>query len=370
MKVALFTETFLPKVDGVVTIINQMLTRMRAYGITPMIFAPPNAPTEYNGVVVHPSWGTQFLLYPELHFSFPSPKAIRAIIEFQPDIIHVMNPTFIGAVGTIMAKIGQRPLVASVHMDIDTYVTQYAGAWGLPIAWAYFRTWHNQAAVNLAPSSATLAQITRNGIQRAQHWQRGIDLTRFRRKPRNHALRDTISHHHPDELLLLYVGRLSKEKRVHDLLPLCAIPGVRVVLVGGGPHAETIRADFGHTQAHFTGIVTGEDLIDLYNAADVFVFPSQSETFGLAPLEAMACGLPVIAPFYGGLQDTLHDAQNALVYDPATPDSLVQQVITLRDNSDLRNRLGVQAHTYAQSKSWQASMDQLISVYQSLYTTR
>ena len=370
MKVALFTETFLPKVDGVVTIIDQMITRMHAHGITPMIFAPPNAPTDYKGVVVHPSWGTRFLLYPELHFSFPSPKGIRAIIDFQPDVIHVMNPTFIGAVGTIMAKIGRRPLVASVHMDIDTYVTQYAGAWGLPIAWAYFRAWHNQAAVNLAPSSATLAQITRNGIQRAEHWQRGIDLERFRRKPRNHALRHALTRHHPDDLLLLYVGRISKEKRVHDLLPLCSIPGVRVALVGGGPQAESIRAEFAQTEAHFTGVLTGEALIDAYNAADIFVFPSQSETFGLAPLEAMACGLPVVAPFSGGLQDTLHDSVNALVYDPVIPGSLTEHVVMLRDNPELCKRLGAQAHTYAQSKSWQASMDQLISIYQSLYTRR
>jgi len=370
MKVALFTETFVPKVDGVVTIITQMIARMQHHGITPILFAPPTAPTSYNGVSVYPCWGTQFLLYPELHFSFPSPRGIRAIIDFQPDVIHVMNPTFIGAVGTIMSQVGNVPLVGSVHMDIDTYVTQYAGAWGLPIAWGYFRLWHNRAAVNLAPSTATLAQITQHGIHRGRHWQRGIDLTRFQRLPRNQAMRCRLTNNHPDDLLLLYVGRLTKEKGVEQLRELCALPGVRVALVGGGPQESETKRYFAHTNAQFTGILTGADLIDAYNAADVFVFPSQSETFGLAPLEAMACGLPVIAPFVGGLRDTLQDGFNAIVYDPTRPQSLIDAVITLRDNQTLRQSLGEQAHTYAQHKSWQASMDQLIDIYRELYATQ
>jgi glycosyltransferase involved in cell wall biosynthesis len=370
MKVALFTETFLPKVDGVVTIITQMLERMQYHGITPIIFAPPTAPASYNGIPVYPSWGTRFLLYPELHFSFPSPRGIKAIVDFQPDIIHVMNPTFIGAVGTIMSQVGNVPLVGSVHMDIDTYVTQYAGAWGLPIAWGYFRLWHNRAAVNLAPSTATLAQITQHGIQRGRHWQRGIDLTRFHRMPRNQAMRSRLTNNHPDDLLLLYVGRLSKEKGVEQLRELCELPGVRVALVGGGPQASDMKRYFATTQAQFTGILTGADLIDAYNAADVFVFPSQSETFGLAPLEAMACGLPVIAPFVGGLRDTIQDGFNAIVYEATNPQSLIDAVTTLRDNPTLRQRLGEQAHAYAQDKSWQASMDQLIDIYRELYATQ
>lgn len=369
MNVALFTETFLPKVDGVVTIIGQMIERMQYHGITPMIFAPPTAPTTFKGVPVYPSWGTRFLLYPELHFSFPSPHGIKAIIDFQPDIIHVMNPTFIGAVGTIMARIGNVPLVGSVHMDIDTYVTQYAGAWGLPIAWAYFRLWHNRARINLAPSTSTLAQITQNGIKRGVHWQRGIDLERFRRASRNEAMRQRLTNGHPDDLLLLYVGRISREKGIQQLRELTLLPGIRLALVGGGPQHAEMQRYFADTPAHFSGILTGEDLIDAYNAADVFVFPSQSETFGLAPLEAMACGLPVIAPYSGGLRDTLQDGYNSIIYDPSRPDTLIDAVTQLRNHPDLRHQLGQQAYAYAQQKSWQASMDQLIDLYRTIHAS-
>jgi len=212
MRIALFTETFLPKVDGVVSITLQMLNRMRHHGHEVIVFAPPTAPTSYQDIRVYPSWGPRFSLYRELYCSMPTYAGIRGICAFQPELIHVMNPTFIGAVGTMMAQIGRVPLVASTHMDIDYYVTQYAGAWGINTAWRYFRIWHNRAHLNLAPSQSTLEQLQRNGIQRTAHWSRGIDVTRFRRKPRNEALRRQLSGGHPDDLLVCTWDDSAKKK--------------------------------------------------------------------------------------------------------------------------------------------------------------
>lgn len=369
MRIALFTETFLPKVDGVVAITLQMLNRMRHHGHEVIVFAPPTAPTHYEDIRVYPSWGPRFPLYRELYCSMPTYMGVQGIRNFRPDLIHVMNPTFIGAVGTMMAQIGRVPLVASTHMDIDYYVTQYAGAWGINTAWRYFRIWHNRAQLNLAPSQSTLEQLQRNGIQRTAHWSRGIDLTRFRRTTRNEALRMQLSGGHPDDLLILYVGRLSKEKNIDALKPLTQLPGVRVALVGGGPQTARARQHFAGTNAYFAGVLQGEALIDAYNAADLFVFPSQSETFGLAPLEAMACGIPVVAPFVGGLRDTMRDGSNGIVYDHHNPDSLIAAVQLLQHNETLRHTLAHQAWAYAQHKSWQGSMDQLIDYYQQVYQT-
>lgn len=366
MRIALFTETFLPKVDGVVTIIRQMHERITARGHELIIFAPPGAPTHFEGSTVYPSWGPAFPLYPELHCSFPTWHGIQGIRGFQPDLIHVMNPTFIGTAGIIMARIGRLPLVASVHMDIDTYVRHYAGSWGLPIAWAFFAYWHNQAHINFAPSRATMHQLQKNGIQRVEHWQRGIDLTRFRRTTPAIDVRLRISAGNPHKLIVLYVGRLSREKGIEDLVPLAQEPGVQLVLVGGGPESVRTKALFAHTSAHFTGVLHGEDLIDVYNSADVFVFPSPSETFGLAPLEAMACGLPVIAPFVGGLTETMQHMQNGLVYDHTQPQQLVTHVRTLQHDTQLRQMLATQAWEYAQQRDWHHTMDTLVDRYEML----
>lgn len=365
MRVAIFTETFLPKTDGVVTILCGILDALIAAGIDVIVYAPPGAPSAYRSIPVYPSWGPRFPLYPELFCSMPTAAGIRAIRVFNPDVIHVLNPTFIGAVGTIMAVIGRVPLIASVHMDIIFYVKQYAGNWGLPIAWTFFRIWHNRARINLAPSRAMVNQLATHGIKRTMQWQRGVDLTRFRRLPVDTALRLHFRGENPDAIVLLYVGRLTPEKGIDALLPLAQDPRYRLVLVGGGQHEVASRARFAHTNALFTGVITGPDVVAAYNAADIFVFPSQSESFGLAPLEAMACGLAVVAPFVGGLQETIQPERNAVSYDPASPDGLGAAVARLASNPALRMRIAAAGHAYAQTRSHHAAMEQIISIYRS-----
>jgi glycosyltransferase involved in cell wall biosynthesis len=251
-------------------------------------------------------------------------------------------------------------------MDIDHYVTQYAGAWGLPISWAFFRFWHNQAQINFAPSRATGQQLITNGIKHVTQWQRGIDLARFRQKTIPPDLRLQLTNGNPHQCIALYVGRLSREKDIAALLPLTQLDNVQLVLVGGGPETERTKALFAHTNALFVGVLHGEALIDMYNCADIFVFPSQSETFGLAPLEAMACGLPVVAPYVGGLTETMHHMHNGLVFDHLVPDDIVRCVMQLRDDAVLRKTLATQAHAYAQQRDWQHTMDTLVDYYEAL----
>ena len=140
-----------------------------------------------------------------------------------------------------------------------------------------------------------------------------------------------------------------------------------MALVGGGPQTANAHQRFAGTNAFFAGVLQGEALIDAYNAADVFVFPSQSETFGLAPLEAMACGIPVVAPFVGGLRDTMRHLSNGIVYDHHDSNSLIAAVQLLQHDDTLRQSLAQQAWSYAQQKSWQGSMDQLIEYYQQVH---
>ena len=366
MRVAIFTETFLPKRDGVVTILCQMLDALEHAGIEVIIYAPPSAPHQYRGMQVFPAWGPRFPLYRELYCSMPTLAGIRGILAFRPDVIHVMNPTFIGTVGVIMAKIGRVPLVGSVHMDIDFYVRQYAGAWGLPIAWTFFKLWHNRALINLAPSHAMVEQLSRNGIKRVAHWSRGIDTALFRPTPMRQTLRDTFLGNKPNALVLLYVGRLTAEKGIDALLQFCNDSRYRVVLVGGGQQEAQARARFAHTDAYFTGVLSAAEVVAAYAAADIFVFPSVSESFGLAPLEAMACGLAVVAPFVGGLRDTLIPDENCKTYDPTDPESLGRTVHALAQDYQTRQRIAANARSYAMHRTQAESMQQLIALYRSL----
>jgi glycosyltransferase involved in cell wall biosynthesis len=209
-----------------------------------------------------------------------------------------------------------------------------------------------------------LQKVRANGFRRVRWWHRGIDSQRFRPDLFRTAMRDRLSAGHPEDLLALYVGRISREKNVPQLRPLADLPGVRLALVGGGPEAEQIKAGFANTSTVFTGYLRGDELVSAYASADVLVFPSTSETFGMAPLEAMGCGLPVIASMTGGLVDTLRDGVNALVYDHQQPQQIVERVLALRENPALLAQMRAGALQYARSRTWQATMDQLIGYYE------
>jgi glycosyltransferase involved in cell wall biosynthesis len=363
MRVAIFTETFLPKIDGVVTILCQALERLRHHGHEALVFGPPDMPESYAGHRLFRTGGPRFPLYPELRINLPHPRISRAMWEFRPDVVHVVNPAFLGPTGMALARRMELPLVASAHMDIPTYTSLYVGPWAVRAGWMLFRTIHNNADLNLVPSSWMLRDVRQNGYKRVRWWRRGIDLERFRPDLGSRAMRERLSGGRPDDFLALYVGRISREKNVHLLRPIADIPGVRLALVGGGPELGLFRRAFADSEATFTGFLRGDDLVAAYGSADALVFPSTSETFGLAPLEAMACGLPVVASMRGGLVDTLQDGVNALVYDPERPEQLAERVRQLAENPALLAQLRAGSLDYARGKSWQATMDQLIDYY-------
>jgi glycosyltransferase involved in cell wall biosynthesis len=209
-----------------------------------------------------------------------------------------------------------------------------------------------------------LRQVREHGFRRVRWWRRGIDTDRFRPSLRSQAMRKRLTGGHSDDFLALYVGRIAKEKGVERLrAPLEHLPGVRLALVGGGPEYQQIRARFAGTLTTFTGFLDGDELVEAFASADALIFPSTNETFGLVALEAMACGLPVIATLTGGLVDILEDGVNGLAYDPHDDASLIACVQRLQHSPELRARLGAAALAHARSRSWQATMDQLIDYY-------
>ncbi|MFV9503549.1 MAG: glycosyltransferase family 4 protein [Oscillochloridaceae bacterium umkhey_bin13] len=364
MRIAIFTETFLPKIDGVVTILCQALERLQAQGHTVLLFGPPGGPEQYAGATIVGVGGPRLPFYPELRMNIPRRFVWEQLQAFRPDLIHVASPFFLGPFGIRYARRLNLPLLASFHTHVPRYARYYGGAVLEPLLWRYLRFWHNQAHVNLCPSTATLKELREHGFARVRWWQRGIDTTRFSPGPRDMALRERLSGGHPDELLVLYVGRHSPEKRLELIRdPLFSVPGVRLAMVGGGPSHDTLRRHFRGTPTTFPGYLRGDDLVSAYRAADLFLFPSTTETFGLVALEAMACGVPVIAANTGGVLDIINDGQTGLLFDPERPAQLGLLVAQLKANPSLRAALAERGLAHARSRSWQATMDQLIDYY-------
>lgn len=364
MKIAVFTETFLPKIDGVVSILCLMLERLHQRGHEVLLFGPPGGPATYAGAEIVGVGGPPLPFYPELRINIPRRFVWEKIRAFRPDLVHVVNPFFLGPFGLSYARRLRVPIVASFHTHVPRYVRHYGGGFIEPLIWGYLRTLHNRAHLNLCPSTETLKDLRGQGFKRVRWWKRGIDTQRFSPGPRDPAMRARLSGGSPDELLVLYVGRQAPEKRLELIRdPLFSVPGVRLAMVGGGPSHEQLKRHFRGTPTAFPGFLRGDDLVAAYRAADLFLFPSTTETFGLVALEAMACGAPVIAANTGGVLDIIRDGANGLLFNPERPEEIGALVRRLRDRPAERLALAEAGLRHAQSRSWQSTMDQLIDYY-------
>ncbi|MBC8162236.1 MAG: glycosyltransferase family 1 protein [Roseiflexaceae bacterium] len=365
LRIAVFTETFLPKIDGIVTILCLMLQRLQEQGHTVMVFGPPGGPEEYAGAKVIGVGGPRLPFYPEVRINIPKRRIYEQLEQFQPDLIHIVNPFFLGPFGLSYARRLNVPTLASYHTDIPRYVHHYhGGGFVEPAIWWYLRSLHNQASLNLCPSTSTLRDLREHGFKRVRWWKRGIDLQRFTPGPRDLAMRNRLSGGNPQDFLVINVGRHAVEKRLETMrAPLFGKPGVRLAMIGDGPHHANLRGYYRDTPTVFTGALRGDDLINAYRAADAFIFPSTTETFGLVALEAMACRVPVIAARTGGVQDIIEDGVNGLFFEADKPEQIGPLVRRLRDDDALRETLIENGYDHARGRSWQATMDQLIEYY-------
>jgi len=367
MRIAFFTETFLPKVDGIVNTLCYLLDYLAERGHTSLLFAPEGGALQYARTPVVGLAGFPFPLYPELKLVPPTINVTSRLAAFQPDLIHVLNPFSLGVIGLTQAKNLRVPLVASYHTDIPGF----AARWGWEVfrepLWAYLRWLHNQADLNLCPSKMTQSELETHGIRQVKVWSRGVDIQRFNHGHRQPAWRRRLTHDNPDAPLLLYVGRLSPEKRVDWLRPvLAALPHARLAIVGDGPARPDLERLFAQTPTVFTGYLRGNDLANAYAASDVFVFPAANETLGNVVLEAMASQLPVVAARSGGVLDHVINHETGLLFEPESQDSLVAAVTRLVIDEQYAQKLGATGRAKVKSRNWPVILDGLLAEYTTL----
>lgn len=364
LRIAIFTETFLPKIDGVVSILCLTLRRLQELGHEVILFGPAGGPSEYAGAKIVGVRGPRLPLYPELRINIPGRQVWRELKAFQPDLVHVAHPFFLGIFGLRFARKLDVPIVASFHTHVPRYAQHYGFGWFTPVVWWYERLLHNQAHLNLCTSTAMKTELEEQGFQRVRWWKRGIDIELFSPGPVDKDMRSRLTDGHPDDFLIVNVGRQAPEKGLSGLRDtIFPQEGVRLALIGQGPSHEALKRYFASTPTTFPGYMRGQELVNAYRAADAFIFPSTTETFGLVALEAMACRVPVIAARTGGLLDTIEDGVNGLFFEPGEPEMIGDLIRKMRKNPALHNRLAENALTHARSRSWRATMDQLVDYY-------
>jgi len=369
VRIALFTETFLPKVDGIVTRLTKTVEHLVAAGDEVLIFCPEGAPESYWGARVVGVPAMPLPLYPELKLALPRPMVSDALEAFAPDLVHVVNPAVLGLGGIWLAKTKGYPLVASYHTHLPKYLEHYGLGMLEPVLWELLKAAHNQAQLNLCTSTAMVAELSEKGIQHTALWQRGVDTDLFRPELRSQAMRDRLLGGRSDTgQLLLYIGRLSAEKQIERIRPvLDALPDARLALVGDGPYRQQLETLFAGSAAHFVGYLAGDELASAYASADAFLFPSSTETLGLVLLEAMAAGCPVVGANRGGIPDIVSDGENGCLYEPDGPDggagSLTAAALRLLGDPEQRQQLRRKARQEAERWGWAGATEQLRRYY-------
>ncbi len=372
MRIAFFTETFLPKVDGIVTRLTRTLPHLVEAGDEVLIFCPEGAPADHAGARVVGVPAMPLPLYPELKLALPRPAVSEALDRFRPDLVHVVNPAVLGLGGIWLAKTRQLPLVASYHTHLPKYLEHYGMGMLEPLLWELLKAAHNQAELNLCTSTAMVDELAAKGIAHTALWQRGVDTALFRPELADPAMRARLHGQHSDTgNLLLYIGRLSAEKQIERIRPvLDALPDTRLALVGDGPHRQQLERIFEGTATTFVGYLSGTALASAYASGDAFVFPSSTETLGLVLLEAMAAGCPVVGANRGGIPDIVSDGVNGCLYDPDAPATLITAVQRLLGDASTRSQLRQAARLEAERWGWAGATEQLRAYYRQVLERR
>lgn len=371
MRIALVTETWVPSVDGVVTRLRVTMSELLRRGHQVMLIVPYG-----NGAQEHPP-GVWTVEAPSLGWSFVSDgrrfgvpmrgPVRRALEDFRPDVVHVLSPYILCRPAITAARKMAVPIVGSFHYHLpDAARLAGLGALSRPL-WAYLRRQHRHADHTLATSQAMVEVMRGLQIGPVSMWPFGVDLERFdpaRRTPR--ARRRLIGNR--ETIVALYAGRLAPEKRVQRLVPLAKDPRITLVVVGDGQLRSTLERELEGTGTVFTGWLSGDELADAYAAADVFTFPSDSETLGFVLIEAMASGLPIVAARNAPTAEILGDSGAGVMLDPGQwPDAA--SVVARFGQGPVRSEAARAARSRAQSWDWSAATDSLLDVYQSVLRT-
>ena len=363
MRVALFTNNYLPFCGGVTISVETLRQGLEARGHEAWVFGPrfperarDGAPRDAARVVRYPSLPAA--TYPEFPLAIPwSPRIGRHVRALEVDVFHAHHPFLLGPAARRLARRLGRPLVFTYHTRYEKYAHYVPGHRALVEAAAVrlSTAFAARADTVIAPSALVRDELERRGVRApVAVIPTGVDLDRFRPGDRGAARRALGLA--PDGLIVLYVGRLDREKSVDRvLLAFDRIAGTladaRLVLVGQGKEAARLQQLARRLPAAgrigFLGVRPHDRLAPCYQAADVFLFGSQTETQGLVLAEAAACGLPAVAAVGPGCDEVVRDGETGLL-TKADPTAMAEATINLLLDADRRRVMGGAARTVAE----------------------
>ncbi|QAU23451.1 glycosyltransferase family 1 protein [Dyella sp. M7H15-1] len=348
MRIGIISETYPPEINGVALTVHGLTTGLAARGHEIDLIRPRQVVSHVDepGIRTLETRSAALPRYPGLRFGLPAPRTLhKRWTERRPHVIYVATE---GPLGRSAVKTAVRlgiPVATGFHTRFDTYANHYGVGFLTPVVHGYLRRFHCRANITLVPTDALATELTAMGVDHARLLRRAVDTTLFHPTKRDNALRESWGVD-ADTPVVLYVGRIAPEKNL-DLAvsTFHAIqqkaPNARYVWVGDGPARAGLQA--AHPDFIFVGMKRDEALAAHYASADLFSFPSLSETFGNVILEALSAGLPVVAYNEGAAREHLIDGVNGFRITSGDALAFTAAAVTLASNIDLIRHMGAAA---------------------------
>lgn len=369
--ICLVTETYPPAMNGVAFTLAHLVEGLSARGHAVSVVRPrqqrPNSPNRCHGPKVIGVPALPFPWYKGLQVGLPVGRLLKHCWhQDRPDVVYVATQGPLGwsAVGSAR-RLGV-PVWSGFHTNFHRYAKYYGGGWLQPVIVRYLRHFHNRTLGTLVPSLDICAQLQAAGFRNVHVLDRGVDSQLFTPDRRCAELRDRWGLADTG-LAVLYVGRVAPEKNLRIAVAAYrAIQRVsqssKFVIVGDGPFRATLQHE--HPDLIFCGVHTGEDLATHYASADVFLFPSETETFGHVTLEAMASGLVVVAYDYAAAHMHITHGETGVLVPCGKSQAFVDAAVNLIQAPQSMHRMRRQARAYARSISW----PQVVAKFERLLT--
>lgn len=374
LNLVIVSETYPPECNGVAMTIGRLVAGLRALGHRVRIVRPrqPGETDAAGGDLLMP--GLPLPGYSGLRFGLPAEDRLRAAWRAaRPDLVHVVTEGPLGASAVGAARALSIPVSSGFHTNFDRYSRHYGFGWLQPVVAAYLRRFHRRTALTLVPTAALAASLGDAGLAGVRVVGRGVDCELFDPARRSSALRASwgagaaeAPGGSGEPLVVLHVGRLAPEKNIDLVLRAFAEiharrPAARLVLVGDGPlrarlqrrHAPAVaRPGSPALPVHFAGQRSGEDLAAHYASADLFLFPSLTETFGNVTQEALASGLPVLAYRNAAAAEMIVDGENGRTVPAGDETGFVRAAVQLAKEGAIRRRIAARARPSVAGNDW------------------
>jgi glycosyltransferase involved in cell wall biosynthesis len=358
VRISLVTETYFPQVNGVSRTLSRLVKTALNTGheiqlLIPRYGRPIDQSAENLEIRDFASFPLPF--YKEILLPCVTPAMIRrTLARFEPDVVHIATEGTLGLAALLAARKMEIPVATSYHTNFPQYLAHYHLGLLEPLSWSYLRWFHNSAACTQVPTQEMRTHLEGKNFKNVNVWERGVDPEQFTPDKRDEDLRLSLGIG-SEEMAFLYVGRLAPEKNLMAMVAAftsldAAVPS-KLVLVGDGPYRETLER-MENPRIVLTGYRYEEELARLYASADVFLFPSLTDTFGNVNQEAMASGLPVVAFDVTGPRSVVRNFETGLLVRDLSVSAFASAMRDVALNADLRLDLAENALMFARSREW------------------